>query len=466
MSSATEADVNKPNPNGPKWRSDAATANLNDNSEIKDGATSTTTKVEETPNTTPSSSTTTTSSPIATAKDTAFNDPRKALETELSLEKQYTQNPLDLDVAFELLNILIVRYRLNRSDEILDKIESKCTEKEDAYKMRFFQSKAFVRYKQARYAECIREFEAQEQLIRKGIADSTPGSDQDGFCHSVALNENIGHCLSSMNRLEEAEKRFTAALRLMQSGNSHSSDNDVGGILVGLGLVKDRLGDPVGAVSVLQAAVDHYKKVHGNDGSTLIAKALTSLGRCKELTNQLKEAGAHFSEAVKIFEKRAGKGPLLAGALGHLGKNQLKQQKFDSATASLYSAVELEVQKDALDLNLIWELIEALKTCWIGLLNSNKSFAEPAAELGKRAAEMAMAKTPNDWKNHGGDLDSNIHGTTALIYMLGGEFAFAARDFDKARIHLGSAVTIFSRITGFECGSFLEACRKLQMALP
>lgn len=75
---------------------------------------------------------------------------------------------------------------------------------------------------------------------------------------------------------------------------------------------------------------------------------------------------------MRIFEKRAGKGPLLAGALGHLGKNQLKRQQYSSATASLFSAVELEVQKDALDLNLIWELIEALKTCWIGLLNTKK----------------------------------------------------------------------------------------------
>jgi hypothetical protein len=93
-------------------------------------------------------------------------------------------------------------------------------------------------------------------------------------------------------------------------------------------------------------------------------------------------------------------------------------------------------------------------------------YAEPAAELGKRAAEMAMTKTPSDWRNHSGDLDSNIHGTTALIYMLGGEFAFAARDFDRARDHLKNAVAIFSRIRGFECGSFLDACRKLQSALP
>jgi len=445
------ADPARGDPNGPKWRSDAATANLNETADVSPAASKAGDKKAG-------------SSSVQEAA--AFNNPRKALETELGLETQYTADPTDLELAFELLSILIVRYRLNRSDEILDGIQARC-ENNEFYSLRFHQSKAFVRYKQARYAECITEFEQQEKLIIKGIAGGTDGADADGFCFSVALNENIGHCLSSMNRLEDAEKRFTAALRLMQSaGDPQSSDNDVGGILVGLGLVKDRLGDPEGAVSVLQAAVTHYKKVHGEDGSTLIAKALTSLGRCKELTNQLKAAGDHFSEAVKIFEKRAGKGPLLAGALGHQGKNQLKQQKFDSATASLFSAVELEVRKDALDLNLIWELIEALKTCWIGLLNSNKSFAEPAAELGKRAAEMAMEKTPNDWKTDTGDLDSNVHGTTALIYMLGGEFAFAARDFAKARQHLANAVTIFSRIRGFECGSFLEACRKLQAALP
>lgn len=104
-----------------------------------------------------------------------------------------------------------------------------------------------------------------------------------------------------MNRLEDAEKRFTAALRLMQSAESEGVDpkdakDDIGGILVGLGLVKDRLGDAEGAVSVLQAAVTHYRKVYGEDGSTLIAKALTSLGRCKELIDKLDEAGGHFEE--------------------------------------------------------------------------------------------------------------------------------------------------------------------------
>lgn len=144
------------------------------------------------------------------------------------------------------------------------------------------------RYKQARYAECIREFEAQEDIICVGMAGAKPGRDDDGFCKSVALNENIGHCLSSMNRLEDAEKRFTAALRLMKelvAERGPSDNDDIGGILVGLGLVKDRLGDAEGAVSVLEAAVLHYRKQHGDDGSTLIAKALTSLGMFQAYPN-------------------------------------------------------------------------------------------------------------------------------------------------------------------------------------
>ena len=63
-------------------------------------------------------------------------------------------------------------------------------------KLRFHQSRAFVRYKQAKYSDCIQEFEAQEDLIAQGTAGARPGRDADGFCNSVALNENIGHCLS------------------------------------------------------------------------------------------------------------------------------------------------------------------------------------------------------------------------------------------------------------------------------
>lgn len=106
----------------------------------------------------------------------------------------------------------------------------------------------------------------------------------------------------SMNRLEDAEKRFSAALRLMTASEADNkpSHDDIGGILVGLGLVKDRLGDAEGAVSVLQSAVTHYRQTYGEDGSTLIAKALTSLGRCKETLNKLDEAGEHFEEVLTL----------------------------------------------------------------------------------------------------------------------------------------------------------------------
>lgn len=99
----------------------------------------------------------------------ANSNPTKALESEMELEAAYAKNPSDLNIAFDLLSILIVRYRLNRSDEILNEIEAICM-KDQFFKLRFHQSKAFVRYKQARYLECIAEFVAQENLMVLGIA--------------------------------------------------------------------------------------------------------------------------------------------------------------------------------------------------------------------------------------------------------------------------------------------------------
>jgi hypothetical protein len=64
------------------------------------------------------------------------------------------------------------------------------------------------------------------------------------------------------------------------------------------GLVKDRLGNTKEAVPVLESAVAHYKKVHNGDESSLIAKALSSTGKCKEKIKLIDEAGADFAEAV------------------------------------------------------------------------------------------------------------------------------------------------------------------------
>lgn len=97
----------------------------------------------------------------------------------------------------------------------------------------------------------------------------------------------------------ESVKNLRPNVAFTRSLSDAPPRDDIGGVLVGLGLVKDRLGDADGAVSVLRAAVVHYRRVHGEDGSTLIGKALTSLGRCEEMINKDEEAGVHFEEVCQ-----------------------------------------------------------------------------------------------------------------------------------------------------------------------
>ena len=103
---------------------------------------------------------------------------------------------------------------------------------------------AFVRFKQSRFEECVADFEEQEKLVILGAAGAESGTTEGGFCRSIALNENIGHALSSMQRLDEAQARFTSALELLRGQEKLASPEawvesemrgDVGGILLGLG---------------------------------------------------------------------------------------------------------------------------------------------------------------------------------------------------------------------------------------
>jgi hypothetical protein len=76
--------------------------------------------------------------------------------------------------------------------------------------------------------------------------------------------------------------------------------------------------------------------------------------------------------------------PLLAGALGSLGKLRHKQGALADAVAQLSRALELEVQKDAFHLRTVWELIEAVKV----------GAAEERAVL-RRCGKRARTQTRN-----------------------------------------------------------------------
>ena len=238
--------------------------------------------------------------------------------------------------------------------------------------------------------------------------------------------------------------------------------------LVCAGLVKDRLGNPTEAIPMMESAVTHYKSVHGADGSSLIAKALTSVGKCKEKIGNLEEAGKHFEEAVIVFEKTTGRGPLSAGALTLLGKNQLLRKRHKQAATTLTNGCEQEIEKDALDLNVVWEILDALKRAMLGIVSDAGSLTQEAkdvARAGLRLAEQAVSKTSDAWKSSEGRLDPNTDGTTALFYMLGGEFGFACGEFSKTKEHGTAALQIFLRVDGGQCGGLIATCEHLLTAV-
>ena len=368
---------------------------------------------------------------------------------------------------------------MNRADEVLTAIEARCLDSTSIPRIRikFHQSRAFVRYKQSKFVECVADFERQEELIiegAEGFEEAAAGKTDMGFCKSAALNENIGHCMSSMNKLDQAEKRFTTALQIIKAAEetedaspgaaSAGTKCDVGGIYLGLGLVKDRLGNSAGAVPVLESAVTHYKSVHGPDGSSLVAKALSSVGKTKEKCGRDEEAGEHYAEAVAVFRKTTGRGPLLAGALALFGKNMLRRNQFMAAGKALAEGCDMEVEKDALDLNSVWEILDNLKRAMLGIVQSEGGVTPDAKELageGCTLAERAIQKAANDWKEIEGPLNPATHGTTALFEMLAGEFSFANGSKLLAKPHLANALVIFTRVPGDTCAGLISTCTQL-----
>lgn len=160
---------------------------------------------------------------------------------------------------------------------------------------------------------------------------------------SAALCENIGHTYSSLGNLEKAEEYFELALKLSPTEKKVEMEGNTGGILLGLGLIKDRKGDINGSLPVLQQALDWYKTKFGTADASLVAKSHMSVGKAHEKLGDHEAAERHFSEALRIFEVTCGDdSPLTAGALASLGKVQFVLKKVDAAQKHLKRALALD----------------------------------------------------------------------------------------------------------------------------
>ena len=262
-----------------------------------------------------------------------LSDPDETLAQEERLEKRVVvlrkkrglSSDTTLKQVFKLLDCLIGQYKLNRTDKLLQEIEAVCLERGGDWKVKWIQSKAFCRWKQYAFKEALELFLEQQEIVGP----------------SAALCENIGHTLSSLGDLTKADEYFERAIELM----GHGSFGNKGGIYMGLGLVRDRLGKTKEALPILTQALEHYQREHtGPDAvtadSSIIAKAHMSVGRAHEKLAQLGEAAKHMAEAVRIFRRTVGgESPLTAHAMGSLGK--VKASQGGGAAAALKGASAL-----------------------------------------------------------------------------------------------------------------------------
>ena len=280
-----------------------------------------------------------------------LSDPEETMAQEERLEKRVATlrkklglaSDVTLKQVFKLLDCLIGQYKLNRTDEILQEIGAVCKERGGDWKVKWIQSTAFCRWKQYRFKEALELFLEQQAIVGA----------------SAALCENIGHTLSSLGDLPQAEEYFERAIELMK----HGSFGNRGGIYMGLGLVRDRLGKTGEAVPILTQALEHYQREHTKGfetvDSSIIAKAHMSLGKVQEKLGELHEAAKHMAEAMRIFKRTVGdSSPLTAHSMGSLGKVKAALgggANRKEALSLLKQALALEVAKDAFHLETVWE---------------------------------------------------------------------------------------------------------------
>jgi tetratricopeptide (TPR) repeat protein len=362
-----------------------------------------------------------------------------------------------MDTTFKLLNCLIGQYKLNETEELVDEIMPICVkhkEQESKWYIKAIQSSGFCKYKQYKFKEALALFLEQESIIGP----------------SAALCENIGHTQSSLGMLQEAEASFEKGIELLKMG----SFGNKGGIYLGLGLVRERLGRNKEALEVLLQALEVFKKQH-SDGSqefesSTVAKAHTSVGNLYKKLGDLAKAGDHFRSSLQIFRRTVGAGsPLTASALANLGKLLLERKEYTEAQKCLKESLALEVRKDAFHLDTIWEVLDKIKTLHTEVLSSSSSSSGGLAGLAQAFEQYLPLIMEGQARlcNLPPNIRKPDEGTVAVWNKTSGEMCVMAGHLKDGKDFLGRAVKLLTRQKEAHAGgevnvqSLIDECKAL-----
>ena len=384
------------------------------------------------------------------------SDPEECLAQEERLEERVAllkareglRSARTLKQAFRLMDCLIGQYKLNRTDEILAELEAPCRELGGDWRVKYIQSTAFVRWKQYRFKEALALFLEQQKVVGG----------------SAALCENIGHTYSSLGDLPKAEEYFERAIELLKRG----SFGNKGGIYMGLGLVRDRMGKTRESIPILRQALEHYQQEHTDPSShrvtdsSIIAKAHMSLGKAHEKMGEVDVGVKHFREALGIFRRTVGDtSPLTANAMASLGRGRAALGDLKEGISLLRGALSLEIAKDAFHLETVWEIFAKLKDVHMeearAAQEAAPSRANNLASLQKLYAPyMAMVRDAR--KRLTAEHERNELGTLAVWFKTVGEMAMLAQDYRYGEELIGEALRLLRKIDNFDCQSLIDGC--------
>eukprot|EP00494_Astrolonche_serrata_P027734 UN27998 len=153
---------------------------------------------------------------------------------------------------FELFDIWIGLYRLNKCKKQLDELLPICREVGEPYELKGVQATAFTLWKMSKFEEALKLFHEMETMV--GV--------------NPALCENIGHTYNSMGDYKKADEYFTQAKELIEE---KGGKGNLGGVLLGLGLVKERLYREKEALPILRKALKTYQDQFRTREASLVA---------------------------------------------------------------------------------------------------------------------------------------------------------------------------------------------------
>ena len=359
----------------------------------------------------------------------AFN----TLREEKGLDDEAT-----LNAFFEFFNIGIQLYHLNKLSGYLKDVVPVCRARGDSFKLKAIQALAFVLWKQQSLQEAVTLFHEMEELMGK----------------NAALCENIAHTYNSLGNYEKAEDYFRQALAFIESGctSGGSGGGNRGGVLLGLGLVRDRLERPAEALPILEQAYEFYKQRAGGELASLQGKAAVSTGMVHLKLGDVKKAEQYIREAIHTYEVTCGEtSPLTGGAYYKLGQILWQQRRRKPARKALKRAYELEAIKDAFTIVGVLEIHNVVMDTFLkdapnGTIDrvGFGAFLEVVATAEKRI----LAECVQD-------------GNAACYYKAAAELRTWGGAYAEAVPTFNLAVKLFNEETTRDCSNFIAECNSL-----